>query len=123
MMGKELKTMIHPRAVATVNLEGKEVDSHSQRSVATYFAIYMICIFIIFLALSLLEPFDFETLFTASVTIFNNVGPGFSVVGPAGGFADFTPISKVLLSFAMIMGRLEIFPILIALFPSTWKKR
>ena len=123
MMGKELKTMIHPRAIATVNLDDKEVDSHTQRSVATYFAIYMICIFLIFLALALLEPFDFESLFTAAVTVFNNVGPGFGVVGPAGGFADFTPISKVLLSLAMIMGRLEIFPILIALFPSTWKKR
>ena len=122
MIKKEIKTMIHPRAVATVKLEGKEVDSHTQRSVATYFAVYMIFILAIFFIISVLEPFDFESLFTASVTCFNNVGPGFGIVGPAGSFADFTNASKLLLSLGMIFGRLEIFPILIALIPSTWKK-
>ena len=122
MIKKEIKQMIHPRAVATVKLEGKEVDSHTQRSVATYFAVYMMFILIIFFIISVLEPYDFESLFTASVTCFNNVGPGFGIVGPAGSFADFTDASKILLSIGMIFGRLEIFPILIALIPSTWKK-
>lgn len=122
MIKKEIKQMIHPRAVATVKLEGKEVDSHTQRSVATYFAVYMMFILIIFFIISVLEPYDFESLFTASVTCFNNVGPGFGIVGPAGSFADFTDASKILLSIGMIFGRLEVFPILIALIPSTWKK-
>ena len=72
--------------------------------------------------LETIEPFDFESLFTASVTCFNNVGPGFGIVGPAGSFADFTDASKILLSIAMIFGRLEVFPLLIAIIPSTWKK-
>ncbi len=122
MIKKEIKQMIHPRAVATVKLEGKEVDSHSQRSVATYFAIYMICLIFIFFVISVLEPFDFESLFTAASACFNNVGPGFGIVGPAGSYAAFTDASKILLAIAMIFGRLEIFPILIALIPSTWKK-
>lgn len=122
MIKKEIIQMIHPRGVATVKLEGKEVDSHTQRSVATYFAVYMIFILAVFFIISVLEPYDFESLFTASVTCFNNVGPGFGIVGPAGSFADFTDASKILLSIAMILGRLEVFPLLIAIIPSTWKK-
>lgn len=122
MIAKEVKTMIHPRAVATVKFEGKEVDSHTQNSVTTYFAVYIICIFILFFILSF-EPFGFETNFTAAVTCFNNVGPGFGAVGPAGSFAEYSDLSKAVLSLAMLMGRLEIFPILIALIPSTWTKR
>lgn len=122
MIAREVKTMIHPRAVATVKFEGKEVDKHTQNSVTTYFAVYILCIFVFFLIISL-EPFDFETNFTAAATCFNNVGPGFGMVGPAGSFAVYSDLSKVVLSLAMLMGRLEIFPILIALIPSTWTKR
>ncbi len=123
LIKKEIKQMIHPRAVATVNLDEKEVDSHTQRSVATYFAVYMVFILAVFFIISVLEPFDFESLFTATVTCFNNVGPGFGIVGPMGSFAQFTDASKIILAIAMVFGRLEIFPILIALIPSTWKKR
>ncbi len=122
LIKKEIKQMIHPRAVASVKLEGKEIDDHTQRSVSTYFAVYMMFILMIFFIISVLEPFNFESLFTAAVTCFNNVGPGFDIVGPAGSFAAFTDASKILLSMSMIFGRLEIFPILIALIPSTWKK-
>ena len=122
MVVKEVKRMIHPRSVVTVKFEDKEVDDHLQKSVSTYFAVYMLCILAVFLILSL-EPFDFETNFTAAVTCFNNVGPGFGLVGPAGSFAMYSDATKLFLSFAMILGRLEIFPILIALIPSTWKRK
>ncbi len=122
MIAKEVHHMIHPRSVATVKFEGKDVDETTQRSVSNYVAIYFVCIIIIFMLISF-EPFDFETNFSAVVTAFNNVGPGFSQVGPVSNFANYSDFSKLLLSFAMLLGRLEIFPLLIAIIPSTWKKR
>ena len=71
-------------------------------------------------ALSLFDPFDFETNFSAAATCFNNVGPGFNEVGPAGSFAVYSDFSTLLLSFAMLLGRLEIYPILLAFAPATY---
>ena len=122
MISKEIKRLIYPRSVSNVKFEGKDLDDNTQRSVTTYFAVYMICFFIFFVIVSL-EPFGFETNFTATATCFNNVGPGFGMVGPAGSFAAYSDFSKLVLSLAMLMGRLEIFPLLIALIPSTWRKR
>ena len=79
LITREIRRMVHPRAVTTVKYEGKPLDDHTQNSVATYFAVYMILILLIFLVLSL-EPFDLETNFTAAVSCFNNIGPGLSVV-------------------------------------------
>ena len=121
---REIKRMIHPRSVGSVKFEGKDVDEHTKNSITTYFAVYMMC-FVGFFLLVLLDGngFDFETNFTATAACFNNIGPGFGVVGPAGSFAEYTDFTKVILSFAMLFGRLEIFPLLIALIPSTWKKK
>lgn len=122
MITKEIRHMIHPRSVVSVKFEGKDVDENTQRSVTSYFALYFVSILIIFLLISI-EPFDFETNFSAVVSCFNNIGPGFSVVGPMGNFACYSTSSKLLLTFAMLLGRLEIFPLLIAIIPSTWRKR
>lgn len=121
MISKEIRKMIHPRSVSTVKFEGKEVDDRTQRGVTTYFALYFVCILAIFLFISF-EPFDIETTLTAVISCFNNIGPGLSAVGPMGSYADFSEVSKILLSVAMLLGRLEIFPLLITLIPSTWKK-
>ena len=122
MIRREVRSVVHPRAVTAVRIEGKVVDEEKQRSVAVYFAIYMICILLIFLLLTL-EPYDFETCFSAAVSCFNNVGLGLGAIGPTGGYADFSIFSKLLLSLAMLMGRLEIFPVLLAMIPSTWRRR
>ncbi len=122
LISKEIKRLISPRSVSNIKFEGKDLDDSTQRSVTTYFAIYMICILVIFVIISF-EPFGFTTNFTATVTCFNNVGPGFDMVGPAGSFAKYSDFSKLVLSFAMLMGRLEIFPLIIALIPSTWRKK
>ena len=120
---REIKRMIHPRSVCSIKFEGKDVDDHTKHSITTYFGVYMIGILATFLIISL-DGFDFETNFTAAVTCFNNVGPGISkIVGPMGSFAGYSDFSKIVLSFSMLFGRLEIFPLLIALIPSTWKKR
>ena len=122
MIGREIKRMLHPRSVGAVRFEGKQVDEQTLSSVSTYFAIYMVCILTVFLLLSA-EPFDLETNFSAAVACFNNIGPGFGVVGPAGSFAAYSGVSKLVLSLAMLLGRLEIFPLIIILSPSTWTKR
>lgn len=118
---KELKKLLHPRSVKTVMSEGKRLDDTTLAGVNSYFAAYVFCIFIIFICISF-EPFDFETNFTAALTCFNNVGPGFGGVGPASSFADYSEISKIILSFAMLLGRLEVFPLLLGLNPLIWKK-
>jgi trk system potassium uptake protein TrkH len=119
---KDLKRMLHPRSVASVKLDGKKVDDVTINSVSTYFAFYFIIFLLIFLLVSL-EPFDFETNFTAVSACFNNIGPGLAVVGPMGSFAVYSDAAKVLLSFAMLLGRLEIFPLLLIFTPSMWKKK
>lgn len=117
----EIKRMLHPRAVTSVKFEGKSVDKHTLDSVLIYFAVYVFCIIGAFIAICF-EPFSFQTNFSAIIATFNNIGPGLGAVGPIGNFADYTNFSKIIFSFAMLLGRLEIFPLIIALSPSTWKK-
>jgi trk system potassium uptake protein TrkH len=69
------------------------------------------------------EPFDLETNFTAVSACFNNIGPGFANVGPMSSFAGYSDGATVLLTFAMLLGRLEIFPILLLFTPAMWKKK
>lgn len=122
MLRGEVKRMLHPRSVRVVRFEGKQLEENTLGSVSTYFAIYVICFFAIFLLLCF-EPFDMETNFTAAAACFNNVGPGFGAVGPVSSYADYSAFSKLLLSFAMLLGRLEIFPLIIALSPYAWSKK
>lgn len=119
---KDLKKLIHPRSVGTVRYEGKTLDQATSNGIASYFTVYFLLFFVLLLVLSL-EPYDFETIFTAAATCFNNVGPGLSLVGPYGNFGFFSTFSKYLLSLAMLFGRLEIYPMLLALTPSFWKKK
>ena len=79
--------------------------------------IYVVIVFILSF-----EPFDFETNFSAAAACFNNIGPGFGAVGPMGSYADYSSFSKIVLSLAMLFGRLEIYPLLLVLIPSTWTK-
>ncbi len=119
---RELKRMLHPRSVNTINFEGKPLDNSTIKGISSYFAIYIALFAIVFLVLSI-EPFGFETNFSATAACFNNVGPGFALVGPTGNYAIYSPLSKIVLSFAMLLGRLEIFPLVLALSFSTWKKQ
>lgn len=122
MIRREFLHMLHPRSVGVIKLDGKKIENHTLNSVANYFALYVVLFVVIFLTLSF-EPFDFETNVSATAACFNNVGPGFSAVGPASSYAAYSGISKFVLSIAMLLGRLEIYPILIAFSPSTWAKK
>lgn len=118
----ELRRMLHPRSVSAVRFEGKPLDRQTISGVAFYFAIYVAIIFAVFLAISW-EPFDFETKFTSVLACFNNVGPGLGAVGPAGSFTGYSWITKLILSFSMLLGRLEIYPMLFMLSPSVWRRQ
>ncbi|MBQ9940604.1 MAG: TrkH family potassium uptake protein [Clostridia bacterium] len=122
MIAREVRHLIHPRSISTVRFEGKEVEEHTQRNIANYFAVYMMFLVGLLFIVSL-EPFDFETAVSVTVTCFNNVGPGFSFAGPMASYSEFSNLSKIVLSLAMLMGRLEIFPIVIFMFPSSWNRK
>lgn len=119
---RDLKHTIYPRSVASVKLEGKKIDSNTISGVTTYFALYIMMFVGIFVLLSF-DAFDFETTFTATSACFNNIGPGLGEVGPISSFAVFSPFSKIVLSFAMLFGRLEIFPVLVLFSPGFWRKK
>ena len=114
-----LKRMLHPRSVDSVRLEGKSVDAATVTNVTAYLAIYFMCFTLIFLVISF-ENLGIETNISAVAACFNNVGPGFDKVGPIGNYDIYSPLSKVILSFAMLLGRLEIMPIILLFSPFVW---
>ena len=119
---RELRHLLHPRSVTSIRFEGKPVDSTTIISIVTYFALY-IGLFTVFWFLISFQPgFDGVSNFTAVASCLNNIGPGLNLVGPAASFAGYHGFSKLVLSMAMLFGRLEIYPMLISLSPSTWRK-
>lgn len=119
---RELKKLIHPQGVKVSKMDGKPLSDGTMKTVTVYFFIYIL----IFAASALvvaLDNFDFETTFTSVSATLNNVGPGFGEVGPTDNFAKFSVLSKVVFIFDMLVGRLEIFPMLLLFMPSTWKNR
>ncbi len=121
LIGNGIKRMIHPRSVTSLRFEGKVLDGATKKNISNYYLIYFVCFFAIFLCLSI-EPFDLETNLTATAACFNNVGPGFGMVGPTGGYGDYSDFSKLVLSVGMLLGRLEIYPLIIACMPAAWSK-
>ena len=119
---QDLNKMLHTHAVTTVRFEGKPLDEKVLRGVHNYFNIYMLLLAVSVLLISL-DGFDLVTTFTSVVTCINNVGPGLEVVGPMGSFAGFSAPAKLLLSFDMLAGRLELYPMLALFSPRLWRKR
>lgn len=120
---RELRHLLHPRSVGAVRFEGKTVDNTTLISVANYFALYA-GLFVVFLLIVSFQPgFNLQSNFTAVASCFNNIGPGLDLVGPAANFAAYKPVLKLVLSFAMLFGRLEIYPMLISMSPSTWLRK
>ncbi len=119
---RDLKRAIHPRSVTSVRMEGKAVDEDTVRYAGAYLVLYGLLLAAGLLLIGF-EPFGLETNISAVVTCLNNVGPGFGAIGPAGSFAAYSDFSKLVLSFAMLFGRLEIYPMLFLLSPSMWTKK
>lgn len=119
---REVRHTIQPRKAMVVRFEGKAVDEAVLRQVATFAFIYVALIIAGGFLISLEGLYDVETNFTAALTCVSNVGPGLGVVGPAGSFAGYGPFAKLLLSFLMLAGRLEIFPMLALFHPAMWRR-
>ena len=118
----DMRKMLHPNAVATTRFEGKSLTDKHIRSVHLFLTVYLLVFAASFLLLSL-NGFDIVTTFTAVAACINNIGPGLEMVGPMGNFSEFSWASKLLLSFDMLVGRLEIFPMLLLFAPSIWERR
>ena len=119
---REVRHTIQPRKAMVVRFEGKAVDEGVLRQVATFACIYVALILLGGFLLSLENRYDMMTNFSAALTCVSNVGPGFGAVGPAGSFAGYGPFGKLLASFLMLAGRLEIFPMLALFHPAMWRK-
>ena len=120
-MINDLKQMIRPRQVMSVRMNKKSVDNSVLKGINTYLVIYVFIIITSVLLVSI-EGESLVTTFTSVVACFNNIGPGMEDVGATANFAHMSVLSKIVLSFDMLAGRLEIFPMMILFIPSLWKK-
>ena len=120
---REVRHMLHPRAVTSVRFEGKPIDSTTLISVGTYFALYIGVFGIFCFVVSFQPSFDGISNFTAVASCLNNIGPGLKLVGPTCSFSGYAPFFKTVLAIAMLFGRLELYPMLITFSPSTWLKK
>ena len=115
-MVKELNSYIHPRSVRKIKVEGKPVEHEVIRSVNVYLITYVL-VFVASVFLVSFEGKDLTTNFTAVAATFNNIGPGLELVGPTQNFAHFNVLSKLVMIFDMLAGRLELFPLLLLFHP------
>ncbi|MCM1392686.1 MAG: TrkH family potassium uptake protein [Ruminococcus sp.] len=118
---REIGSVVHPRGVNVVKLDKKRVDHESLKGTTSFFVISMI-VFVLSTFVISCNGFDMTTSISAVAATMNNIGPGFGLVGPTGNFSIFSPLSKIVLIFDMLAGRLEFFPMLVLLAPSTWKE-
>jgi len=118
---REIRQVIHPKSVSVVKLDGKVVGEFTLNSISIFTCTYFIISLLATVIVSL-DNFSFATSLSAALTCMSNVGPGLNMVGPSGNFAAFSDLSKIVLSACMVIGRLEIFPILVLFSRGAWKR-
>lgn len=118
---RNIRQMLNPRKVEVVRNNGTVVDEKILANTNAYLAAYVIIIFAVFLIISL-DGFSAGTNFSAVLCTFNNIGPGLEAVGPMCNFSGYSDLSTLVLTWAMLAGRLEIFPILVLFSKNTWKR-
>lgn len=119
---REVQRILHPRVVTTIKSDGERVDEPILSGISLFFFAYIFLL----LAGTLIVAWDdvgFTAAFTASLTCISNVGPAFDILGPTCNFSFLSNVSKIFLTANMLLGRLEIMPLLLLLFPGLWKKR
>ena len=122
MLWRDLCRMVRPRSIKAIRLNGKPVEEETLKDLSAYLMAYAGIAVVSTLVISL-DCSDFTTAFTAMVTCFNNIGPGLGMVGPVCNFGFFADATKYFLSFLMLLGRLEIFPLLLAVTPLLYKNK
>ena len=118
---RSIHQLAHPHEVSCIKFEGKVVDRETRSFVCTYMTTFFVILFLSTFAV-MFQGHDFETSFSAMLSCFNNVGPALGLVGHSGNYNIFGGGTKLLMSLIMLVGRLEIFPMLILFMPSTWEK-
>lgn len=116
-----IRKIQHPNRVFSIQIENSPVPRGVMQELQAYFNLYL-CIMVISLLVLLSQGMDLLSTFGAVSCCLNNVGPGLGVVGPVDNFSSLTNISKLILSFDMLAGRLELFPMVIIFLPTTWRK-
>ncbi len=119
---RDIKKAINPRSIETVKVDKQTVDEPVVKSVSVFFATYIIVLAVSSLIVSL-DGRDLTTTFTSVIACIGNIGPGLGAVGPAGNFSDFSILSKIVLSFDMLAGRLELIPMMMIFTPYVWSKK
>jgi trk system potassium uptake protein TrkH len=117
---KEIRYLIHPRSIKILKMDGRKIEHETIRAVNVYLFLFILIFAFSLLILSLDSNIDMTEAFTAVATTFNNIGPGLGSIGPAGNFAHLSSLSKIVLSFDMLAGRLEIFPMILLFSKTTW---
>jgi len=118
---KEINSYIHPKSIKKIKMDGKPIEHEVMRATNVYFITFFV-LFVFSLFVISLEEKDLITNFTAVAATINNIGPGLEMVGPTQNFAHFAPLSKYVLMFDMLAGRLELFPMLLLFVPTIWKE-
>ncbi len=121
VMAFEVRKLLHPRSIKVLTMDGKAISRETIQGVQSYMMVYFLVTVLSILLISL-DNYDFVTTVTAVEATLNNIGPGLNLVGPTGNYAFFSPLSKIVLSLDMLFGRLELFPMVILLSASTWRK-
>ena len=118
---REINKLLHPKRIKSVKIDGKVIEEETISGVFLFIGAYIIISLIAMLIVAL-DGFDIVTTSTSVIATISNIGPGFEMVGPKGNFSSFSSLSKIVLSFCMLAGRLEIYPMLIMFSPSIWRK-
>jgi trk system potassium uptake protein TrkH len=119
----EIRHMTHPRQIKKIIFEKKAVDSDTVKGTFAYMVTYMLIFFISLVLVALFDGQSIETTFSSITACINNIGPGLDAVGPMANFAFFSTASKIVLILDMLIGRLEIFPMILIFSPSVWKEK
>ena len=119
---REIDKILHPRRVKSVKIDGNVVEEETIAGVMLFMFSYII-IALIAMFIVAIDGFDLTTTVTSVIATLSNIGPGLEMVGPVGNFSAFSPLSKIVLSFCMLAGRLEIYPMLIMFSPSLLRKK
>ena len=117
---REIASLMHPRGIKIVKLDKKQVDPSIIKTTASYFIIGTL-IYVASVLIVSLDGFDMITSLTSVAATLNNIGPGLELVGPTGNYAMFSPLAKLVMTFDMLAGRLEFFPMLVLFSPSVMK--
>lgn len=124
VMAREVRRTVRPRSVGLIKVDGRVIEEETVNGVMAFFFVYMLVLFISCLLVScdsFIRDVSIESCFTGVVATLSNIGPGLGEVGPAGSFAGFSYFSKAIFTLDMLIGRLELFPLLMFLSPRAWK--